>query len=443
MRATAAACALALCLIVSALGAEELQLDQAVRMALKQNTEIANTSLDVSKANDRWKAFHTNLFPKLSFYALGSEQLQSVNITIPAGSFGKNYPGIGAIPREDVIFATPIEPTGFLVGRIAQPLSQIYRVRLYSKALDFSTQLEREKLRGKRQDVVRDVKQSYYNLEQVQSSLITAGETVQLYKEVERTTKEYVANQTALQSQLLQVQANLADAEQSQLTLSNQEAGLKEKLNDLMGRDVLTEFTVSPTPEAQNSEIDLVAARKTALSQRPEMRQAHLKTMESGEELRAKRSEYIPDVSAEFNSITLLNFNPFLPGGTYSVGVSLSWEPFDWGRKKNEIAEKKDTVTQDKNTETSTGRKVIIDVDDKYRSLQQGWSKLHAATLAQRAASENLRVDKNQYEVHAALLNVVLQAQTTLAQANSDYQHALADYWTDKANFEHAIGEDQ
>jgi outer membrane protein TolC len=196
-------------------------------------------------------------------------------------------------------------------------------------------------------------------------------------------------------------------------------------------------------PQAQNSEIDLVAARRTALAQRPEMRQAHLKTMESGEELRAKRAEYIPDVSAEFNSITLLNFNPFLPGGSYSVGVSLSWEPFDWGRKKNEIAEKKDTVSQDKNTETSTGRKVIMDVDDKYRSLQQGWSKLHAATLAQHAAAENLRVDKNQYEVHAALLNVVLQAQTTLAQANSDYQYALADYWTAKANFEHAIGEDQ
>jgi outer membrane protein TolC len=443
MRASAAACACALFLIGSALQAEELLLEQAVHLALQQNTEIANTLLDVSKASDRWAAFHTSLFPKFSFYALGSEQLQGVNITIPAGSFSKDFHGLGPIPEKDVIFGTPIQPTGFLLGRVAQPLSQIYRIRLYSKALDFSTQLAREKLRGKRQDVVRDVKQLYYGLEQVQSSLVAVRETVQLYKEVERTTTDYVAKQAALESQLLQTQANLADAEQSEVVLSNQEAGLKERLNDLMGRDVLTDFTVVPISEAQNSEIDLVAARKAALAQRPEVRQAHLKTMQSGEELRAKRSEYIPDVSAEFNSITLLNFNPFLPGGTYSVGVSLSWEPFDWGRKKNEIAEKRDTVAQDKNTETATGRKVIMDVDDKYRQLQQGWSKLHAATLSQHAASETLRVNKNQYQQHAALLQVVFQAQTTLAQANSNYQHALADYWSAKADFEHAIGEDQ
>ncbi len=443
MRATAAGCALALFFIGSRLEAEELQLDQAVHLALKQNTEITNTLLDVSKAGDRWAAFHTSLFPKFSFYALGSEQLKPVNITIAAGTFGKNYPAIGPIPAQDVVFSTPVQPTGFLVGRVSQPLSTIYRIRLNLKALDFSKQLASEKLRGKRQDVVRDVKQLYYGIEQVQSSLVAVRETVQLYKEIERTTTDYVVKQTALESELLQVQANLADAEQSEVVLSNQEAGQKEKLNDLLGRDVLTEFTVTPISEAENSPIDLVAARKAALAQRPELRQAHLKTMQSEEELRAKRAEYIPDIAAEFNSVSLLNFSPFLPGGTYSAGVSLSWEPFDWGRKKNEIAEKRDTITQDKNTETSTGRKVIMDVDDKYRQMQQGWSKLHAATLSQRAASETLRVDKNQYEVHAALLKVVLQAETTLAQANSDYQHALADYWSAKADFEHAIGEDQ
>jgi outer membrane protein len=84
-----------------------------------------------------------------------------------------------------------------------------------------------------------------------------------------------------------------------------------------------------------------------------------------------------------------------------------------------------------------------MDVDDKYRQMQQSWSKLRAARLAQKAALENLRVDKNQYEVHAALLKVVLQAETSLAQANSDYQHGLSDYWTAKAEFEHAIGQDQ
>jgi outer membrane protein TolC len=433
---------LVLFLLGSGLRAEDLALDQAVELALQHNVDIANTALDVSKTKDRSKAFRSFLFPKLSFYALGSEQLSSFGFTIPEGSLG-TFKGIGPIPAVDKTYGTNMQPTGFLFGRILQPLSGIYRTRLNLKALDFSTQLAREKARSKRQDVVRNVKQLYYQIEQVQSSLVATRETIQLYKEIERVTGNYVAKQTALQSELLQAQASLADVEQTEMALSNQEANEKEQLNDLLGRDVLTEFSVTQIGGVQEAEIDVVAARKKALAQRPEIQQARLKTLQSEEELRAKRAEYIPDISVEFNSITLLNFNSFLPGGTYSAGMSLSWEPFDWGRKRNEMAEKRDTVSQDKNTEASARRKVIMDVDDKYRQMQQSWSKLRAARLSQQAATENLRVDQNQYELQAALLKVVFQAQSTLAQANSDQQHALADYWTAKAEFEHALGDDQ
>ena len=442
MKVNAVGATLVLFLFGLGLQAEELQLDQAVELALQHNVDIANAMLDVSKSNDRSRAFRTFQFPKTSFYALGSEQLRPVDITIGQGTLG-SYKGIGPIPSQDIKYTTPMVPTGFLVGRISQPLSQIYRIRLNLKALDFSTQLAKEKARSKRQDVVRDVKRLYYSIEQVQSSLTATRETVRLYQEVERLTGNYVAKQTALESDLLQAQATLADAEQSELALTNQEAAQKEQLNDLLGRDVLTEFTVAAISEPQNSATDLNAAREKALAQRPEVRQAHLKTLQSKQELRAKRAEYIPDVSAEFNTITLLNYNSFLPSGTYSVGLSLSWEPFDWGRKKDEMAEKRHTIEQDTNTETLTERKVIMDVDNSYRQMQLSWSKLRAARLTERAALENLRVDKNQYEVKATLLKVVFQAQTTLAQANSDYQHAVADYWSSKAAFEHALGEDQ
>ena len=442
-RAGVPAVVLAFAFFIRPLQAEELSLDQAVSLALQHNLDVMNAALDISKAKDRSSAFRSTFFPKFSLYVLGSEQLTPINITIPKGSLG-TYRVIGDLPGYDVKYTTPAEPTGFVFGRVSQPLSGLYRTKLNSKALNFSTLLAQQKLRAKRQDIVRDVKQIYYGIEQVESSRQAITETVELYKEVERLTNDYVLKQTALEADLLQSQASLADAEQSDLSLANQEAKLKEQLNDLMGRDVLTEFNVRPMSEqATSSVIDLPAARQKALAHRPEVEQAQLKVLQSQEELRAKKAEYIPDISAEFNAFSLLNYNAFLPTGSYSIGLSLTWEPFDWGRKKNEMAEKRDTISQDKNTQTSTERKVIMDVDDKYRQIQQSLSKLHAAQITQRAAAESLRVDKNQYEVHAALLKVVLQAETTLAQANSDYVHAMADYWTARADFDHAVGEDQ
>jgi outer membrane protein len=424
------------------MGAEQLTLNQATQLALAHNANVVNAGLDVSKTKDRYGAFRSSFFPKLSFYALGSEQLRTINITIPAGSLGY-YNSIGYLPAHDVKYSTPMEPTGFILGRVAQPLSGLYRTHLNADALRTSTEIALEKQRGSRQDVVRNVKQLYYQIAQAESSLAATRESIQLYKEVERTTINYVAAKASLPSDLLQVQANLADAENSELTVANQEAKAKEQLNDLMGRDVTTDFEVSAIEDAEPASIDLAAARKKALAQRPELRQAELKVQQTGQELRAKRAEYIPEISAEFNTLSLLNFNSFLPGGSYSVGVSLSWEPFDWGRKKNEIAEKRDTLAQDKNNQSSTERKVLMDVDDKYRAIQLSRSKLRAAKLTQAAASETLRVNKDQYQVRSVLLQVVFQSQTALAQANADFTRALADFYTAQADWEQALGNDQ
>jgi outer membrane protein len=430
---------------VATLEADELlSLDRAVDYALQHNLDVTNTALDISKAKDRSSAYKSLFFPRLSTYLLGSVQLTPVSVTIPKGSLGQNYPNIGPLPDKDVKYTTPIGMTGFFIGRVSQPISGLYQTKLTSNVLNYSTLLAKQKLRAQRQDTVRNVKQIYYGIQQVESSLQVTKDTIALYQETERITTDYVSKQTALPSDLLQAQAALADAQQSELSLSNQQAKLKEQLNDLMGRDVLIEFSVTPINEHINdADMDVGAARTKALASRPEVQQAKLKVKQSEMELRAKRAEYIPTVAAEFNALSLLNYNSFLPSGTYSVGLSLSWEPFDWGRKKNEMAEKRDSIAQDKNTQTSAERKVIMDVDDKYRQMQQSRSKLHAAQLAQRASTEALRVDKDQYEVQATLLKVVLQAEATLAQSNSDYVHAMADYWTAKAEFEHALGEDQ
>ncbi len=203
-----------------------------------------------------------------------------------------------------------MRPTGFFLGRISQPLSGICRTRLNLKALEFSTELAQQKVRSKREDVVRNVKQLYYNIEQTQSSLVAARETVRLYKEVERVTDEYVLKQTALESQLLQAQANLADAEQSELKLSNQEASEKEQLNDLLGRDVLTPFSVAEISSARVMEVDLVTARQQALRQRPEIQQARLKTLQSKQEVRARHSSN--QVGAQVPSPDCLILRPAL-----------------------------------------------------------------------------------------------------------------------------------
>jgi outer membrane protein TolC len=268
-------------------------------------------------------------------------------------------------------------------------------------------------------------------------------QTVALYQELEKLTENYVAGEVVLKADLMDIETRLARTLESEAQLGDQQATYKEQLNQLIGRDVLTDFRVQSVFEAAGDIPDLEAARERALRQRPEVRQALLKQAQAEQDLHAKRAEYVPDVAAEFNGMSFVNFGRYFPTQNYSVGLSVSWEPFDWGRKKHEMAEKRRRIAQARNSHQDTLASVLIDVNEKYRQLRHSRSQLRVARLGQEAAIESLRVVKNKYAVENVLLKDVLQGQVTLEQSNSEYQQALASFWTARAEFERALGEDQ
>jgi outer membrane protein len=422
--------------------AETLTLDQAVAMAIEHNSGLRSTTLEVEKAQHRLSAARTRQLPSISLYALGAQQLRSFDFTLEKGVLG-NYSGTGPLPANDVHLKTSLQPTGVFVGRVSQPLSNLYRIRRNLDTLKTGVELTKEQTRAERQKIVRDVKRVYYGLQQVESSLRSVRQTVALYQELAKLTENYVAGEVALKADLLEILTRVAKTEQSELLLYDQQATAKEQLNQLLGRDVLTTFKVQSVLEAAGDELDLEAARQRGLQQRPEIRQAQLRQTQAEQDLRTKRAEYIPELSVEFNSLGLANFGQFLPVQSNSMGLSVSWEPFDWGRKKHEMAEKRRTIDQARNTRQDAVASVQIDINDKYRQLRQSRAQLRVARLAQETAIESLRVTKNKYAVQSVLLKDVLHGQVSLEQSNSEYNQALLSFWNSRADFERALGEDQ
>jgi len=252
--------------------------------------------------------------------------------------------------------------------------------------------------------------------------------------------------QVALKTDLMDVQTRVAKAEYEVLTLNNTLSSQKEQLNNLLGRDVRTEFSVTDgleTAQAAMRETDLAAARKRALEQRPEIREARLRLQSANLDKRAKKSEYLPDVSLTLTHAQTFNYSNFVPHSVSGVGVQVEWEVFDWGRKKNEVAEKNRTIAQNENTLQETESQVLMEVNAKFRTLQESCQLIRIAQLAQKTARANVQIAAYKYRLDAVLLKDVLQAQTSLANADYDYQKALLSFWTAKADFEKAIGEEK
>lgn len=422
----------------SSASAERLSLDRAIEIALQNNRSLKNVRLEVEKGEDEIDAISKRRFPSSHFYALVSEDLVKHEATLTNPLSGI-FPGIGPF----FTISSQRKPTGVFAAQLLQPLSQQYRIGLAIGLAKMSHSVEREKLRLAEQGLVDNVKRTYYEILQTESALTNVRDEVKSYHELERVTAQFVIQQVALRADHLQVQTRLAKAEYESVDLGNRLSTQKEQLNRLLGRDVLTEFGVLAVPEATVVESDLAASRHRALEQRPELQQATLKIEEAKLAKRIKKSEYIPDVSVGFTSLTLRNFDAFVPRNIASAGVVVSWEVFDWGRKKSELAVRSKGIEQAENARHEIEDQILVEVGDKFRKLQQTREALGVARLGQETARESLRVNTGRYKLEAALFSDVLQSQATLAEANHQYQKALLSFWIAKAELEKAMGQER
>jgi len=417
-----------------------LTLDEAVQMALSGNRSVAIATLEVENSREDVSLAKIKRLPAWNSYALGSQLLNSLDWTFPKGAFG-TFPGIGPVPASDTSVVTPARPSGLVVEQVTQPLSQLYKIHLSVRAQELGVGLTSEKLRAERQSVVASVKQAYCAVLQSESSLEAAESMLKGYQELDRVLLQRVDQEAALKSDSLQVKAQLAQQQYTLVQLRDALQSRKENLNDLLGRDIRTEFRTEAVPAFSPVEMDLTAAQSRALAQRPEIKEAKLTESQATYNRRLAKADYIPDVSVAFNYISPLNVN-VVPTNITALGLEFKWQPFDWGRRKHEIQQKQIALEQTHAQLLDTESKVLLDVNNCFRKLQETRSLVQATQVEQAWSREKLHDLTRQFEQRSVLLSDVLQQQAMVAKSNDDYAQALPAFWTAKADFEKSLGED-
>ena len=419
---------------------EVLTLEQAVTLALQKNRQVNNAALEVGKSEDEIAAFKTKRLPALKLDLIEAEPLAPIDLKFKQGDLG-SAPSTGPIPATNTTIRTPRTPLTAINSSITQPLSQLYRIGLGIDQLEVGRGINQEDLRLQRHLVIDNVKRAYYGLLQTQSSLDALEETITFYRGLDRLVEEYVKQQTAFKYESLDVKTRLSKSEYDVLTFRNTLASQREQLNNLLARDIRTEFRIVPVPEMTEFETDLSAAQAQALRERPEVNRAQLKIKHAEYDYKIKRAEYIPDLNLVLNYSSPIT-SEVLPRNIAFVGLQLSWEYYDWGRKTNEMAARGKSIEQAKISSSDLQSQILLEVNSAYRKLQESRAALRVSQLAQETQREMLRVAMNKYKDQAALLKDVLQVQASSADANNQYQQALLSLWTARADFEKAIGEE-
>jgi outer membrane protein len=419
--------------------AETLTLQQAITIALANNRQIKIFDQNVLISNDEILAARTQRYPHFSVDVTGSGLLTPVTIKFPQGVFG--FVDSTPIPSRPSEITTDPKFSAMSIIQAYQPLTQLWSAHLNLGLLDVGKKLSQEQLRQQKQQITDSVKQAYYQLLQSQSALEATDENVKALHEVDRTTAEYVQQKAALPYQSAGVKVQVAQAELQQITLQDTIQTQKENLNNLMGRDLSIDFRLSAVPDALPEEESIDLARQNALNGRSEIRQAQFKVEQAAYAKRLQKAQYIPEVGIRY-----LFFSPFtadgLPRYVNSLGIQFKWDVYDWGYKKHLTDEKQRQIEQSQLSLTETSSQVVLDVSNRFRKLREARASLNVAQLAQDAEKQKLDVVLEQYKQKATLLSNLQTEQANMAQAVAQYQQALANFWTARADFEKAMGTD-
>ncbi len=420
--------------------AKTLTLEEAVSLARSHNRELKQAGLEIHKQKEAFGEAKTHLYPRFDTYVLASELLTPLDFTIRAGTLG-TFSATGPIPAKDSVIHTPARPVAIASATVTQPLTQLIRIDLSIKQQKLESQLSQQNYFEREQELVNEVRRAYYAILQSQSELESQRALLVYVEELQQLTGRRLHQEVVLKADSLRITAQRSKVLYQLTVIQNALADQKEALNHLLGRDLQAEVTVEMVPASLPEESSLQEARKRATEKRPEIKAETIKKERAALETKIEKTRYIPDISVQANYLTAPNIS-FLPQNVGAVGVLLTWQPWDWGQKRHNIAQKVDAENQAQLSIDNVKDQVLQEVDSSFRRLREARELLTAAQAARDAEAEKLRNEMDAYSHQTVLLSDLLQQQSSVASAEDQYRQGLLAFWRARADFERALGEE-
>jgi outer membrane protein TolC len=177
---------------------------------------------------------------------------------------------------------------------------------------------------------------------------------------------------------------------------------------------------VDISPDAKLSRRQYLDA---ALAQSPEVQAAKETVAKARSGLRAAHYEYIPDIGA-FARHTYQSGVPFVAHSFGTFGFQMTWNIFDWGKRKGVIGERDALLTEAEENLRRVTDRVSVEVDKAYRKLERSELMISVAAEALALERENQRLSGNEFK--AGVISEAKNAQAVAGTSKAELDELQA-----------------
>jgi len=415
-------------------GVLRLSLEDSIAMALERSVIIHSAREGVKASEAEKKRTRTSFLPQLStsytYTRLNeSPQVPIFDITTMSSKM------VDAGKKDNYTWDLELRQPIFTGGAIrnSYEMSKIdLKVSQFSE--DTTTQ-----------DIILEVKNSYYNILKSERILKLASQSVQQLQAHRDTAQSFYDVGIIPKNDLLYAEVELANGYQDLVRAENALNLAKAQFNTVIRRDIHLPIEVEDILTYKSYEKGFDECLSMGLQKRPEIRRHELEYQKAGRAVRLAKSGFFPTLNVVGN-YSRYGEKPDVRGSNYQdsedwyVAAVTQWNFWEWGKTKFSVDASRSRERQAMDMLVNIKDLISLQIKNSYLLLKEAEKRIFVAEKAIEQAEENFRINGERYKEQVATSTDVIDAQTLLTKTKSDYYNALSDYNIALGTLERAMG---
>jgi outer membrane protein TolC len=416
-----------------------LTLPAAVQMAIQHNRHITLAHLAVTDSEAQKKLAQSHYYPILKNQSAVLHITELEGVKLPAGAIGQTTTGL--LPAETLTIDQGAATTYTSGTELAQPLTQMFKIRAGVKAADADLNSARIESDDAENGIVLRVHQLYYGTLIEQMRGLAAQDAVDAATVVEEETKRGVEEGKFLTDAELLSRTDLLDKQQAALVSRLNLDDLTLQLDDALGLPLGTHLVLDP--DSVGIPLDLptrTEAIALLLAKSPTILSATQTVEKAKAGVAAARDEYIPEITgiARYSYQSGL---PFLAHNFGTFGAAFTYNLFDGGGREAKFQDARIKLMVAQTQLQQAENDVRIELSSEYDKAEQLEQLLSVTKQAMEAREESLRIQSERAKVNAQLTSGVATARAALTLARMNVLNSRLNLYLVQNDIKRRLGE--
>lgn len=415
---------------VSQDSAKTWSLDEIVDYALQHNPGLKYSQKGVEIEGYAVQTAQSNRMPRVDFNSWINRYryptpLTSINpAAMASGNLGDLYSDTHL--ATEIALNIPLYKGGQLVRAV--------------KVAEIKEAMAKDALAQSQQDLVFNLASLYYKIGQLEKARESTRASVDRLEAHRKDVEIYLKAGTVPKVDLLKTEVELARRQQELLAVKNSIESASDLMKTLMGmEDIRTEIKMKAQEETKVALPEFEQALESGLQHRPEYlslqkKETLYEQMKLIQEGRKKPFIYLS------SGYDLKSGDDFDAREDWTIALKLNMPIYDAGNIKASTAIQQKEIERTHNQMQSLKLDIQREIQDAFLAIKNADDQIAVSQKAIESGEEDLRIQRLKYNTGAGTSTDVIDAQSALLIAQSNYYQAIFDKQIALASLRKAMG---